>query len=76
MTSQGRQWRQIKGGGSYASSFAPEAYFGIPAGESPTVEIRWPDGTREVSGIVEPGKRYRVIESATEGHERIVVLPE
>ncbi len=76
ITSHGSQWRQIRGGGSYASSFAPEAYFGIPTEESPSVEIRWPNGAREAAGTVASGKRYRVIESAAEGRARIVMLPE
>ena len=71
-----KHWRPIKGGGSYASSFAPESHFGIPAGQQPTVDVRWPDGTQQHLGIVEPGQRYRVIESATPEQVRIVVLPE
>ena len=71
-----RQWRPIKGGGSYASSFAPEAHFGIPPGQQPTVDVRWPDGTQQHLGIVESGKRYRVIESSGTQQVRIVVLPE
>ena len=71
-----KQWRSMKGGGSYASSFAPEAHFGIPAGQPPAVDVRWPDGTRQHLGIVEPGKRYRVIESAAAQQSRIFGLPE
>ncbi len=75
-TSPQKQWRAVKGGGSYSSSFAPEAHFGIPAGQRPTVEIRWPDGKQQQSGSAEPGRRYRVIESATTGSARLVWLPE
>ena len=71
-----RQWRSIKGGGSYASSFAPEAHFGIPAGQPLNVNVRWPDGTQQQLGILEPDKRYRVIESATAQQCRIFILPE
>lgn len=71
-----RQWRPVKGGGSYASSLASEAHFGIPAGEQPTVDVRWPDGTMQHLGLVEPGKRYRVIESITAQQVRIYELPE
>jgi len=75
-TASRRQWRPIKGGGSYASSFAPEAHFGIPAGQQPTVDVRWPDGSQQHLGFAEPGKRYRVIESATAQQVRIFVLPD
>jgi hypothetical protein len=75
-TAQQRQWRAIKGGGSYASSFAPEAHFGIPAGQQPNVLVRWPDGTQRPLGTLEPGYRYRVIESPTAQDVRIFVLPE
>jgi hypothetical protein len=75
-TASRRQWRPIKGGGSYASSFAPEAHFGIPAGQQATVDVRWPDGTPQHLGLVEPGKRYRVIESVAAQQARIFVLPE
>lgn len=71
-----RQWRPMKGGGSYASSFAPEAHFGIPVGQLPTVDVRWPDGTQQQLGIVKPGKRYRVIESTPSQQGRIFGLPE
>ncbi len=71
-----KQWRAVKGGGSYSSSFAPEAHFGIPGGQRPTVEIRWPDGKQQQLGLAEPGRRYRAIESATTGPARLVWLPE
>jgi hypothetical protein len=71
-----RQWRAIKGGGSYASSFVPESHFGIPAGQQPNILVRWPDGTQQPLGTVEPGYRYRAVESPTAQHVRIFAMPE
>ncbi len=71
-----KQWRAVKSGGSYSSSFAPEAHFGIQAGQHPSLEIRWPDGKLQELGSAEPGNRYRVIESATTAPARLVWLPE
>jgi hypothetical protein len=56
-----RQTRWIHSGGSFQSSSAPIAHFGI-AGESETVdlEVTWPDGTRQEVKGVEVGQRVVV----------------
>lgn len=52
-TSQGKQTRQVKGGGSYLSASDLRIFFGVPRGA--TIEkltIEWPaGGTQEVTGL-------------------------
>lgn len=45
----GRQYRQVKGGGSYASTNDRRVWFGLGADTTvDRIEIRWPAGTRQV----------------------------
>lgn len=45
MTSSGRRLRQLKGGGSYASTSSPEIHFAIPSGTTVSeLIVHWPSG--------------------------------
>jgi hypothetical protein len=65
-TNEGRQSRQQKGGGSYASTSDPRLFFGLGDAEAAEkIEIRWPSGlvqtlhdvpAGQVATIVEPGQ--------------------
>ncbi len=58
-TTTGKQFRQLKGGGSYASTSLPEIQFGIPAGVSvQEVRIRWPSGI--VAEVKDPAVNNRL----------------
>jgi hypothetical protein len=47
------QTRWITSGGSYQAASAPYAMLGIPDGQASSVDVRWPDGTKQhVDGIV------------------------
>ncbi|MCZ6597128.1 MAG: CRTAC1 family protein [Planctomycetota bacterium] len=53
--------RWIHGGGSFQSSCAQEAHFGVPAGEEVVeLEITWADGFRQTVRGVELGRRMTV----------------
>lgn len=64
ITPSGRQVREVRRSGSYASSRDPRLCFGL--GSSPEIqqiEIRWPDGTRDVvpgSGLA--GRAVRIVQ--------------
>ncbi len=63
-TSDGSRIRQLKGGGSYASTSVPEIHFAVP--EKTTVgeiEIRWASGTVQTIVSPEMNSRHTVIES-------------
>jgi len=50
------QLREVRAGSSYLSCSAKDLYFGLgAAAEADTVEVRWPDGTRETRRHVAPG---------------------
>ncbi|HET9793797.1 MAG TPA: CRTAC1 family protein [Thermoanaerobaculia bacterium] len=50
------QIREVRAGSSYLSCSAKELYFGLgTAAAAETIEVRWPDGSREVRRNVAPG---------------------
>lgn len=62
-TSAGIQSRQVRGGGSYASTFADVIHFGIPAGATiQSVQVFWPGGVQQQLNDLQPGQHYRIIE--------------
>lgn len=62
-TSGGKYLRQVFGGGSYLSQGPYEMHWGIPENESPeSIEIVWPDGTKQVLGDLIAGEHYTVIQ--------------
>lgn len=64
VTSSGRQTRQKKGGGSYASTHDPRLFFGLGAAErADEVEIRWPSGAVQTLRDVPARQVLTVVES-------------
>jgi hypothetical protein len=61
-TVQGVQVRQVKGGGSYASTSDRTVHFGWREGASARVEIRWPAGQVQILDDVPADRRVRVVE--------------
>ncbi|MBK6939287.1 MAG: CRTAC1 family protein [Planctomycetes bacterium] len=56
-----RRTRWIQPSGSYASSSAPRAQFGLPASSgSLALEVVWPDGSKQSVGTVQPDARVRI----------------
>ena len=53
-----RQLRLIATGGSFLSSSAPEAHFGLGDATGGTLEVTWPDGSTETFEGLEAGVRY------------------
>ncbi|MGI4852411.1 MAG: CRTAC1 family protein [Janthinobacterium lividum] len=67
LTAQGMQQRADRiAGGSFASSSDPRIHFGMGAATTPEkVEIRWPDGTRQMLKMpVAADTYYRVVEGS------------
>jgi len=63
-TSKGRQYRQVTGGGSYASTSEQVMHFGLGSdAQSVTAEITWPGGAKQKLNDLELGSSYTVIES-------------
>jgi hypothetical protein len=55
--------RQVKGGGSYASTNDPRLLIGLgKADRIERVEIRWPSGRRTTLKDPAPGRSHRVVE--------------
>jgi hypothetical protein len=64
-TSVGVRYRQLKGGGSYASTSSPDVHFGIPPIATVSeITIRWPSGRIQVITSPVLNSRLRVIESS------------
>lgn len=62
-TSGGKYLRQIFGGGSYLSQGPYEMHWGIPENDSPvSLEIVWPDATRQVLTDLVAGEHYTVVQ--------------
>lgn len=62
-TSEGRQMRLWKGGGSYASTSTRHLFFGLGStAEVLEIEIRWPSGVQQVIAIPPVNHVLRVIE--------------
>lgn len=62
-TSAGRIHRQLKGGGSYASTSQPDIHFAVPENVTVTdISIRWPAGTKQVLVSPELNRLQTVIE--------------
>jgi hypothetical protein len=62
-TPQGAQTKQIKGGGSYASSSDLRLFFGL--GEQSLIEhleVRWPSGTKQVLENIDADQMLRIKE--------------
>jgi hypothetical protein len=59
-TASGEQIWNVWDGGSYYSTSDSRRLFGLPAGESAQVEIRWPDGRTENLGAL-AGGRYWIV---------------
>lgn len=56
-------WRQVKGGGSYASTNTNTLHFGIPAGETiGTITVHWPDGKREEWDSLQSNSGWMIVE--------------
>ncbi|MAQ91149.1 MAG: hypothetical protein CMM03_14930 [Rhodopirellula sp.] len=63
ITNEGKQVRQIKGGGSYASSHDARTYFGIPAGQTlEQVLIHWPNGDQQTIESAQPNSAVTIIQ--------------
>lgn len=66
-TSKGMQYRQLIGGGSYASTSLAEIHFGLPGDSEQTeLHIRWPSGCEQTVSAPESDKRIVVIERLLE----------
>ena len=51
-----RQIREVRAGSSYLSCSAKDLYFGLGASsDAESIDVRWPDGTRERRDHVKPG---------------------
>lgn len=61
-TSEGRQMRQVKGGGSYASTSDPRVFFGLGSSTIRKLEIRWPSGKTQVIEAIAPNRFHTIIE--------------
>ena len=62
-TPRGRIVRQVKGGGSYASSSDHRIFFGLGGADSiASLEIRWPSGLTQVVENVTPDRFLRLVE--------------
>ena len=59
-TASGEQIWNVWDGGSYYSTSDSRRLFGLPAGDSAQVEIRWPDGRTENLGAL-AGGRYWIV---------------
>jgi len=51
---------ELRAGGSYASSHAPEVHFGIGDATKATVFVTWPDGSRKQFDDLSGGMRHRL----------------
>ena len=52
-------WRRVRTAGSYASASDPRLLFGLGDGGAVVgVDVRWPDGTTESWGALEPGRYH------------------
>jgi hypothetical protein len=63
-TTAGRLMRQVKGGGSYASTNDPRVFFGLGKAKIKRLEIRWPSGRKQVldDDVVLPNRFMTVVE--------------
>jgi hypothetical protein len=64
----GSSTQQVKGGTSYSSAPDLEQVFAVKANESARIHIRWPLGLTTELTVLEPGRRYVVIEPASPAH--------
>jgi hypothetical protein len=65
-TPLGKQIRQVKGGGSFASTSDSRLFFGLgTADQVLRLEIRWPSGLTQVFMNVAPDRLLRVVEGDT-----------
>ena len=65
-TPLGRQVRQVKGGGSYASSSDSRVFFGLGGATSISrLEIRWPSGLTQGLENIAPDRLLRIVEPGT-----------
>lgn len=63
-TSVGARYRQLKGGGSYASTSSPDVHFGIPLNATVSeITIRWPSGLIQTIDSPTLNTRQCLIES-------------
>ncbi|MGH7127281.1 MAG: CRTAC1 family protein [Planctomycetaceae bacterium] len=66
-TEGGEQWRQIEGGGSYASTSDRRLFFGLGEAERvEEIEILWPSGTRQVLNDLAADRIVQVVEDPAE----------
>jgi hypothetical protein len=61
-TDSGRQMRQMKGGGSYASTNEPRIHFGLGTSKFQRLEIRWPSGQAQTITEIAPNQFHSIIE--------------
>lgn len=66
----GNQWQEMGSAGSYASSVAFDAHFGIGAAKAMEIEVRWPHGHRQVVPNAKAGEVLMVEEPRRPSRDR------
>ncbi len=63
-TTTGKLMRQVKGGGSYASTSDPRVFFGLGKSKIKRLEIRWPSGTKQIieKDAITPNRFMTIVE--------------
>ena len=63
-TTSGRLMRQLKGGGSYASTNEPRVFFGLGKAKIRSLEIRWPSGKKQIlkENEIAPNQFHTIVE--------------
>jgi enediyne biosynthesis protein E4 len=61
-TTSGRLMRQVKGGGSYASTSDPRVFFGLGKATIKRLEIRWPSGRKQFVDHIAPNRFMTIVE--------------
>ena len=54
--------RQVKGGGSYASTCDPRVFIGLGKSKILRLEIRWPSGKKQLIKKIAPNRFHTIIE--------------
>ncbi|CAA0094994.1 Uncharacterised protein [BD1-7 clade bacterium] len=62
-------WREVHGSTAYLTSPPKEQHFGLGDFQNATVQVIWPNGTRQSVGRLEAGQRYRI----SQGSEPVTV---
>jgi hypothetical protein len=61
-TTAGKLMRQVKGGGSYASTSDPRVFFGLGKAKIKRLEIRWPSGKKQMLDKISANRFMSVVE--------------